>query len=141
MAGNFLSRALLSIFIDKSAREKLDAIQEVKRRGKASTVPAPDAPKAPPAAAPDDDDILPETLVRRAIDEAAAELERKKNLPPGRRALIEEALAIQDSKRKILDDLPVEQREKLMFMAMHAFGQEAGARAAKSPAAPKKKKP
>lgn len=143
MAGNFLSRALLSIFIDKSAREKFDAIQEVKRRDKAASgAPQTAAVTAPPPP-DDDDDILPETLVQRAIDEAAAELERKKTMPPGRQALIEQALAIQDSKRKLLDDLPREQREKLIVMAMHAFGQEADNRAqqARKDKTPKKKKP
>lgn len=142
MAGKFLSRALLSIFMDKSAREKYDAIQTVKRMDKETGRERPEtATKAVPAGSPpvdDDDDILPETLVKRAIDEAAAELDRKKNLPPDRRALIEHALSIQDSKRKLLDDLPREQREKLIVMAMHAFGDAADARSAK---APKKRKP
>ncbi|MEQ8322621.1 MAG: hypothetical protein RH946_20325 [Rhodospirillales bacterium] len=116
MAGNFLKRALLSIFIDKNARAKLDALEAVKR---GEAVPAP---VTPPAGEEDDDDILPETLVRQAIESASAELDRKKNLPPGRAALIEQALSIHDSKSKMLDDLPEEQREKLMVMAMHAFG-------------------
>lgn len=116
MAGKFLKRALLSIFIDKNARDKLDALEAVKR-GK--TPPAPDTP--PPATA-EDDDILPETLVRQAIDSASQELERKKNLPPGRAALIEQALAIHDDKSQLLNDLPEEQREKLIVMAMHTFG-------------------
>lgn len=137
MAGKFLSRALMSIFMDKNARQAYDAIQEVKRREKTGDLG--DAPAAAPARAPQapdtDDDILPETLVRKAIDEAAAELERKKSLPPDRQALIEQALAIQDSKRALLNDLPKEQREKLIVMAMHAFGAEADKNAK-----PKKKK-
>jgi len=118
MAGKFLKRALLSIFIDKNARDKLEAIEAVKR---GERVPAP---AALPAAddIDDDDDILPETLVRQAIESASAELDRKKNLPPGRAALIEQALAIHDNKSKLLDDLPDEQREKLIVMAMQTFG-------------------
>ena len=91
MAGNFISRAVLSIFMDKAAREKYTAIQD-------------------------------------AIDAASEELERKKNIPPGRQALIEQALTIQDQQRKVFDDLPKEQREKLQVMAMHAFGGEMGAK-------------
>lgn len=117
MAGKFLKRALLSIFIDKSARQKLDAIDAVKRGAKA---PPPDAAPVKPQL--DDDDVLPETLVRQAIDSASAELDRKKNLPPSRAALIEQALAIHDDKSKLLNDLPEEQREKLIVMAMHTFG-------------------
>ncbi|MGJ3258615.1 MAG: hypothetical protein ACFE0S_03340 [Rhodospirillales bacterium] len=119
MAGNFFKRALLSIFIDKSARQKLDAIEAAKRGNRAPE------PAAPPPATDDPgdaDDVLPETLVRQAIDSASAELARKKNLPPDRAALIEQALAIHDDKSKLLSDLPEEQREKLIVMAMHTFG-------------------
>lgn len=116
MAGNFFKRALLSIFIDKSARQKLDEIEAAKRGARAPE------PAAPPTATDNADDILPETLVRQAIDSASAELARKKNLPPDRAALIEQALAIHDDKSKLLNDLPEEQREKLIVMAMHTFG-------------------
>ncbi len=119
MAGNFFKRALLSIFIDKSARQKLDAIEAAKRGNR-----APEPAASPPATDDpgDVDDVLPETLVRQAIDSASAELARKKNLPPDRAALIEQALAIHDDKSKLLSDLPEEQREKLIVMAMHTFG-------------------
>jgi len=154
MAGNFLSRALMSLIMDKNAREKYTALQQAKRGGakKAATAgPPATGPAAPPPADTDDDgdlDILPETLIRRALDEASAELERKKNLPPGRQALIEEALSVHDHQSKLLDDLPKEQREKLVVMAMHAFGadlDEKKKKAApnKTPAqkTPKKRKP
>jgi hypothetical protein len=131
MAGNFLKRALLSIFIDKNARNKLDALEAVKR---GEPVPA-----AKPTATADDD-VLPETLVRQAIDSASAELERKKNLPPGRQALIEQALMIHDDKSKMLDDLPDEQREKLIVMAMHTFGSSFDERNAADTGKAKKKR-
>lgn len=121
MAGNIFSRAVMSLFMDKKARQKYEALQDVKeraRRGELSDTPPP------PPVEDDDDDVLPETLVRQAIDAAASELERKKNLPPGREALIEQALSIHDQKRKMIDELPREQREKLAVMAMHAFGQD-----------------
>ncbi len=141
MIGKFFSRALLSVVMDKSAREKYDAIKREKD-GKA----APDRPPAKPATAPaepDDGllDVLPETLIRDAIQAAEDELERKKNMPADRRRLIEEAMAIQRGKQKLLDDLPAEQREKLTFMAMHAFGDALTTRAKKKqadPAAPGK---
>ena len=85
------------------------------------------AAKSAPKSAPESEevsdlDVLPETLIQQAIDAAADELERKKNIPPDRQALIEQALIIQDQQRKVFDDLPKEQREKLQVMAMHAFG-------------------
>lgn len=141
MAGNIFSRALLSIFIDKNARKKLDEIQAAKT-GKPNKENTP--AKANKKTTHDDDlDVLPETLVQQAIESASAELERKKNLPPGRQALIEQALSIHDQKTKLLEDLPEEQREKLVVMAMHAFGssfdEKAGIDAKKS--GKKRKKP
>lgn len=144
MAGNILSRALLSIFMDKEARAKYDALQKVKRQAADGTLGHEPPPDAAPAATHADDglDILPETLVQRAIEEAGRELDRKKNLPPERRALIEQALSIHDQKSALLDDLPKEQREKLILMAMHAFGDALDTgNAKKAKTAGKKKKP
>jgi hypothetical protein len=134
MAGNIFSRALLSIFMDKSARQKLDAINEVKA-GK--TIKGAKKPASPNKETPDlVDDVLPDTLIQQAIGEAQEELDRKKRLPPDRQVLIEQALSIHDQQSKILDELPKEQREKLMVMALHAFGEldDKGA-----PKTPKKK--
>lgn len=139
MAGNFISRAVLSIFMDKAAREKYTAIQEAKRDVRAGKKPK-SMPKPDPVVEDDDDlDVLPETLIQQAIDAASDELERKKNIPPDRRALIEQALAIQDQQRKLLDDLPKEQREKLQVMAMHAFGTDMDAKQAGKNKKPTKK--
>ena len=128
MAGNIFSRALMSVFMDKKARAKYDAIQESKKAARSRNAAPLSTPNARPAtntpATDDDNDILPETLIHQAIDAASQELERKKNLPPGRQALIEQALSIHDQKTQVLADLPDEQREKLMVMAMHAFGAE-----------------
>jgi len=122
MAGNFISRAVLSIFMDKAAREKYTAIQDAKRDVRAGKKPKPTSKPASEADGDNDFDVLPETLIQQAIDAASEELERKKNIPPGRQALIEQALTIQDQQRKVFDDLPKEQREKLQVMAMHVFG-------------------
>lgn len=147
MAGNIFSRALMSVFMDKKARAKYDAIQKSKkaaRSRKAAPMSAPNAKPATTAGATDDsvNDVLPETLIHQAIEAASQELERKKNLPPGRQALIEQALSIHDQKTAVLADLPDEQREKLMVMAMHAFGAEVdGATKANAKAmAPEKRK-
>ncbi len=145
MARNIFSRALMSVFMDKKARDKYDAIQETKRQarrkkggaGKKSAAPAT-AAKAPPPPT-EDEDVLPETLIHRAIEAAGQELERKKNLPPGRQALIEQALSIHDQQSRVLDDLPQEQREKLMVMAMHAFGADMDGKTPAKKKQPKKK--
>lgn len=121
MAGNIFSRALLSVFMDKSARQKLDAINEVKAAKKKPSQKK-SAPKPQKSSDPVDD-VLPESLIQQAIGQAEEELDRKKRLPPNRQALIEQALSIHDEQSRILDELPKEQREKLMVMALHAFGE------------------
>ena len=139
MAGNIFSRALLSIFMDKSARQKLDAINDAKSDKKTTGQARKSAKtkqKTPDAA----DDVLPETLIQQAIGQAEAELDRKKRLPPDRQALIEQALSIHDQQSQILDELPKEQREKLMVMALHAFGEINDQGEAKSPKSGKKRK-
>lgn len=137
MAGNLFSRALLSIFMDKSARQKLDALKEAKSTGKTGKMREKGATESAPGPA---DDLLPETLIQQAIGQAEAEMDRKKRLPANRQALIEQALSIHDQQSKILDDLPKEQREKLMVMALHAFGELDDTGTAKSPKTAKKKK-
>ena len=124
--------------MDKSARQKLDAINEVKA-GKVKPRPKKDASNSQKAPDPADD-ILPESLIQQAIGQAEAELDRKKRLPPNRQALIEQALSIHDQQSKILDELPKEQREKLMVMALHAFGELTDKGEPKSPKTGKKRK-
>ena len=46
---------------------------------------------------------------------------KKQPMTAGRRALIEQAIAIHQEKSHILDDLDQETREKLTFMAMKAL--------------------
>lgn len=138
MAGNIFSRALLSIFMDKSARQKLDAMNEVKASKKKSRPKKSDPGKQKKSDT--SDDILPESLIQLAVGQAEAELDRKKRLPADRQALIEQALSIHDQQSKILDELPKEQREKLMVMALHAFGELDDTGAVKKPKPAKKRK-
>jgi hypothetical protein len=138
MAGNIFSRALLSIFMDKSARQKLDAINEAKSgKTKKGTKKSASPNKGTTDLA---DDVLPDTLIKQAIGQAEQELDRKKRLPPDRQALIEQALSIHDQQSKILDELPKEQREKLMVMALHAFGELDDQGAPKTPEKKAKRK-
>lgn len=138
MIKKFVSRALLSMVMDKKARETL----EKRRAGKAGPEAAPASGKgdgrkaksakpatATQAPAPPGDDLLddlPETLIRQAIDEAEREITRKKTAAgtgPGseRARLIQEALDIQKRQSKLLDELPQAQREKLVVMAHQAL--------------------
>lgn len=148
MIKKLVSRALLSMMIDKKARETL----EKRRTAKAGpgTAPAGGGSKRPtePAPQPGGDplDDLPETLIRQAIDEASREVDRRTTAARGgpgseRARLIQEALDVQKRQSKLLDELPREQREKLVVMAHQALiGDVEKARAAKSKKKPPKVK-
>ena len=148
MIKKLVSNALLSIVMDKKAREKYNAVKEAKRleredhplpdRANASptqltesTIPtstpgrAPEFSSSPPRA--DDDD--PEALIREALESAELELIEKRNKKPmtsERQALIDQAMAIHNSKSHILDELDPEHREKLTFMALKALDKNFG---------------
>jgi len=55
------------------------------------------------------------------LDKAREALAKKASAPMDRKALIEQALAIQQTKAKMLDNLPEATRNKLRDMAMKAF--------------------
>jgi hypothetical protein len=128
MIKKLFSRALLSMVIDKKARETLE-----KRRSAKPGPADPDAGgkvKAPAPAAPgptgDPLDDLPETLIRQAIDEASREVDRRTTAARGgpgsdRARLIQDAIDIQKRQSRLLDELPREQREKLVVMAHQAL--------------------
>ncbi len=145
MFKKFVSKTLLSMVMDKSAREKFEAVQEVKRAQKKnkpddaqrpSAVMATDAarktaasiPAAPVPPPPDHEADDTASLVREALESAERELVAKKTRPPmtgDRQALIKEAMSIRRSQSKVLDELDPKQREKLMFMALKSLGGDA----------------
>jgi len=137
MFKKFFSRALLSVVMDKNARQTLDAMKSPE-----DAQPAPDRGtpakgkklKPRPPRPPGDDmlDDLPETLIQSAVDAAR----RQAQVPPPnagrpgpggpvsaeRQKLLDEAMAVHRKQSKLLDDLPPEQRDKLTAMALTAFG-------------------
>jgi hypothetical protein len=146
MFKKFVSNTLLSVVVDKKARDKMSAANERK------SVPTPSkdelnlprmsleknaAPKktAKRSAAPDQpahgqkDDR--EVLIFKALASAEEELLRNQNrthtgkpITPERAALIENAIAIRRSKLYILDKLTQDQRKKLAYMAMHVLNDQ-----------------
>jgi len=137
MFKKFVSKTLLSMVMDKPAREKFEAVQEVKRANKRTEPgeaqhPYPgistemtrkiSAPVPPPTAEEAEDTA---SLVRKALDLAEKELVAKKARRPmtgDRQALIDEAMLIRSSQSKVLDELNPKQREQLRVMALKAFG-------------------
>jgi len=127
MIKKFVSKALLSVFMDKQARDKLEARQKPKAtqanaEGVHRTEMIPSQP-ADPMKDMNQDEIA--SLIRDSLDEAERELverKTKKIANPKRQALIEQAMSIHRSKQHIVDELPQEQREKLMYMALQTLG-------------------
>ena len=130
MIKKFVSNALLSVFMDKQAREKLQS----KNKPKASARSKPSSPTdvidlenqmigGDPLENMNKEEVA--ALIRDSLDEAEREIvsqKTKRAANPDRQALIDQALSIQRSKRHIVDDLPPDQREKLMFMALKTLG-------------------
>jgi hypothetical protein len=59
------------------------------------------------------------------LDKAREALAKKGSAPMDRKALIEQALAIQQTQAKMLDKLPDATRQKLRALAMKTFGTDA----------------
>jgi len=128
MIKKFVTNALLSILMDKKARAHLNKTPTEGKNTHAKSLladdvdtgpatPHVDTPKTRPASLPMSHDET-EALIRQSLDEAEREMTTRKNMPPERRALIENALSVRKSKEHILDDLTDEQREKLFVIAM-----------------------
>lgn len=145
MIKNLFSNALLSIVMDKKARNKLKVIREKKRVTGISSPPplSSNAVRSSPkqkqkpiepelnrdqtraliaetlAAAQKELETTPE--LSKTLDAAQHKLENRPAISNERQALIQNALNIQKKQSKVLDKLDQEQREKLKQLAFMAF--------------------
>ena len=145
MIKKFMSKALLSIFMDKKARTTLDKARAKRKQPDASLEmkPAKASPETKPSGtlSQSEPDPLSEmdydeitALIRDSLDAAEHEViyNKKKALDkkststanPSRQDLINKALAIHKSQSHIFDDLPEDQRQKLKLIAFQAFGEQ-----------------
>ena len=143
MFKKFVSNTLLSVVVDKKARDKMSAVNERKSAPTSSDYEL-DIPRimpeknALPKSSPQHSNVShqpahgheddPKVLIHEALESAEEELLREQSLThmdnpitPERAALIEQALAIRRSKLYILDELTQDQRNKLTQMAMQAL--------------------
>ena len=145
MIKKFMSKALLSIFMDKKARTTLDKARAKRKQPDASLEmkPAEVSPEIKPSRAlsQSEPDPLSEmdydeitALIRDSLDAAEHEViynkkkaldkKSKSTASPSRQDLINKALAIHKSQSHIFDDLPEDQRQKLKLIAFQAFGEQ-----------------
>ncbi len=130
MIKKFVSNALLSVFMDKKARDKLQSARDPKQAPATERTPSTDIDDLENQMVGGDplDDMSRDevaALIRDSLEEAEREIVSRKTkhaANPNRQALIDQAMAIHRSKRHIVDELPPEQREKLMYMALKTLG-------------------
>lgn len=114
----FVSKALLSVVMDKTAREKLEAHREAKEKLKAAGAEAKEAPKTADTAAAKGLASPPtpfETTPAKPDN-------RPREMTDERRRIIKEALAIQRQKSEIFDQLDDDAKAKLLIAAVKAMG-------------------
>lgn len=110
-----LGKALMSLLLDKKARNALEAKAAVKQAHQQQrTVERAPPPQAAPARHPSRDEI-------NARLDKAQQASLTRTAAPGRQQLIQQAMQVRANKAKMLDELPEEQRLKLKAMAMMSF--------------------
>ena len=123
MIKNFLSKTLLSLVMDKDARDRLESRKKSQPARKA---PSPDPAPEPPRELPDPEPVQPprrmETedtheLILDALRAAEQELAEKPEMTPERQALIQRTMNVYRSKEHVLESLSQEQRDKLYAVA------------------------
>lgn len=111
MLKKVVSKALLSVVMDKKARRTLEAAKERQETHAGPGAPRPESPEELRLAA------------RAALDQAEKDLTGRPKLTADRKALIRQALEVrrQESER-LKENLSPDQQIKLEAMAMEAFG-------------------
>jgi hypothetical protein len=140
MIKKFMSKALLSVFMDKKARKILHAVRTAKEMPTTSSKVNPlvdlsqsqSQSESDPLSYMDNDKIT--ALIRESLDKAEKEVidtqksplnkTTKSAVSQSRLDLIDNALTIHKSKSHIIDELPAEQRERLKLLAFQLFSEQ-----------------
>lgn len=110
-----LGKALMSLLLDKKARDALEAKAAVTQAYQQQrAVERERTPQAAPVRHPSQGEI-------NARLDKAQQASVTRAGTPGRQQLIQQAMQVRATKAKMLDDLPEEQRLKLKAMAMMSF--------------------
>jgi len=113
-----LGKALMSLLLDKKAREALEAKAAAPRPATQHVPQTP--PQQPGQAAPAQAPHPSQEEIYARLDEAQQASTNRANTPD-RQRLIQEALKVRANKAKMLEELPEEQRRRLQAMAMMSF--------------------
>lgn len=125
MFKKLVSKALLSVVMDKSARDNLEIKKKIKQARKAETPPPPEPEPDPhPMSSMSHEETR--QLILDSLKAAEEELGRKPEMTSEREALIENAMAVHRSKTHILDDISEEQRQKLYVLALNSLKTDPG---------------
>jgi len=125
MIKKLVSEALLSLVMDKNARETLEARKTIKK-----AVKDIEAAKASPETAKSGqgdstglagDSAETRQLIADSIAAAEKEFLERPKATPERQALIAQALNVQRAKAHVFDGLTQEQREKLYVVALKSL--------------------
>ncbi len=113
MLKKFVSKALLSVVMDKKARDRLDTVRNAKK----------------PASREQHIETMQNTFRQALTPEGKKKIESlrgtiDKVMTPERQELIRGAMKIHRAKMKILDDLSDEDKKKLYVAAVKAFLRE-----------------
>ncbi len=127
MIKKLVSDALLSLVMDKNARETLEARKTIKKAvkqieeatgGKGLAAAKTKTPDDPPQQG---DSEETRKLILESIAAAEREFLERPKPTTERQALIQQALNVQRSKEHLLDGLSQEQREKLYVVALKSL--------------------
>jgi hypothetical protein len=126
MFKKLISKALLSVVMDKNARDNLEFKKKIKQatqalaaENAASIQPAQPAPPPDPTSGLTHEETR--QLIVDSLKSAEDELGAKPKMTEGRQALIHQALEIRKSKEHVLDSLSEEQRRKLSILALQTL--------------------
>jgi len=111
-----LGKALMSLLLDKKAREALEAKAAAPARAQEQRTQEQrgQEQRGPQTPHPSQDEIY-------ARLEQAQQASQNRVNSPSRQQLIDEARRVRTEKAKMLDDLPEDQRRRLKAMAMMSF--------------------
>jgi len=132
MIKKFMSKALLSMVLDKKARNKLSPADKSQPTDPPDQgLDAIDMDAFGPASEPEMTREETEALIKQSLDFADRKLSGREPTTADRQTLINQALAVQKSKASVLDDLNREQREKLYVVAMKSLKLDPGPKGGK----------